>query len=92
MIESIEIRLGQLEARNARVEADKAWETSWTRRLVLAVFTYITVGIFLVLIQVANPWVNALVPVIGFTISTLTVSVCKKTWLKRRKIDHSKYV
>ena len=75
-MEPIEARLQQLEVRNARVEADKAWETSWTRRFVLAVFTYLTVGVFLGLIQVNRPWINALVPVIGFTISTFVISTC----------------
>jgi len=45
------------------VEADKAWETSWTRRGLIAVFTYIVVGIFLTIIHLPNPWVGAIVPI-----------------------------
>lgn len=80
----LERRIEKIESRNAFVESDKAWETSWVRRGVLALFTYVTVGVFLMLIDVARPWINAIVPVIGFTISTLTIPVCKKIWLKHR--------
>jgi hypothetical protein len=33
MKKSIEERLEKIEKRNSRVELDKAWETSWTRKL-----------------------------------------------------------
>lgn len=36
---TIEERIEQIEKRNERVELDKAWETSWTRRALLAGFT-----------------------------------------------------
>jgi hypothetical protein len=42
----IESEIQKIKERNARVEADKAWETSKTRRLAIAVFTYI-VAVFL---------------------------------------------
>ncbi|MEK7615775.1 MAG: hypothetical protein AAB420_01035 [Patescibacteria group bacterium] len=40
-MEPIEERIKTIEARNTRVETDKAWETSWTRRLSIAIATYI---------------------------------------------------
>ena len=80
-------RLDKLEARNRRVEADKAWETSWIRRISIMALTYIVVACYLAFVVHIDPWINALVPVIGFTLSTLTLSVIKQEWLGRQKND-----
>jgi hypothetical protein len=77
-------RIEQLEARNKRVEADKAWETSWTRRLLIMVLTYLVVISYLHFVVHINPWINGFVPVIGYFFSTLTVGVVKKYWLSKR--------
>jgi len=69
-----------IKERNKRVEAEKAWETSFTRRFIIAGLTYIVVVIFLYLINVQNPWLNALVPVGGFILSTLTMPLVKRWW------------
>ena len=85
MKKSIEGRLEIIEARNRRVESDKAWETSWTRRISVMIATYLVVVAYLHFVVHISPWVNALVPVIGFTLSTLTISVLKDIWTSRRK-------
>lgn len=82
--DNFESRLRAIEARNQKVEADKAWETSWTRRTAIAVLTYIVVVVYLQFIVHINPWINALVPVLGFLLSTLTISYLKKIWIKNR--------
>ncbi len=84
-MKSIEERLTEIEQRNARVEADKAWETSWTRRGLLVLFTYIAIGTYMWAIGISSPWLNAIVPAVGFMISTLTMPWFKAQWLKRRK-------
>lgn len=84
MSKSIEDRIRALETRNRRVEADKAWETSWTRRLSIMVLTYLVVAFYLYFVVHINPWINALVPVIGFLLSTLTISLLKKYWITKR--------
>ena len=81
---SLEERIIALEERNARVEADKAWETSWLRRVSIMLLTYLTVVAYLHFVIHISPWLNALVPVIGFLLSTLTVSLLKRTWLRKR--------
>jgi hypothetical protein len=81
--QSLEERIAKLEARNRRVEADKAWETSWTRRLSIMALIYLTVVFYLHFVIHINPWVNSLVPVIGYTVSTLTIGFLKQHWSAR---------
>lgn len=73
----------KIKERNSRVEADKAWETSSSRRVIISAMTYFTVVAFLASIGAPNPWVNAFVPAIGFFLSTLTLPFFKNLWLKR---------
>jgi hypothetical protein len=80
---TLEERLDKLEARNRRVEADKAWETSWLRRSSILVLIYIVVAFYLHFVVHISPWINALVPVIGYFISTLTIGFLKQWWLAR---------
>jgi len=37
----LEEKVERIETRNKRVEEDKAWETSYSRRVLLFIFTYI---------------------------------------------------
>lgn len=74
-----------IKERNRRVETDKVWETSFTRRLLLFVFTYLAVGLYLNAIQIPNPWLNAIVPAVGFLLSTLTLPFFKKIWLRQHQ-------
>jgi len=84
----LEQRVQKIEERNKNVETDKAWETSWTRRGLLALFTYLAVSIYLWTIAIPHPWLNAIVPTAGFMISTLTMPFFKRLWLsnKNKKI------
>lgn len=75
-------RVQEIEKRNYRVELDKAWETSWMRRGLLILFTYLSVGFYLQAIVVPNPWLNAIVPSLGFLLSTLTLPFFKRLWAK----------
>lgn len=44
---ALESRLAEIESRNVRVENDKAWETSWTRKLTIAIMTYFIIGLYI---------------------------------------------
>ncbi len=72
----------KIKERNRRVEAEKAWETSTTRRLILAVMTYVIIVVFLISIGAPNPLLNAIVPTTGFVISTLTLPFFRKLWIR----------
>ena len=71
-----------LEERLQRVEEDKAWETSWFRRITIAILTYICAIIFLDQIEEAEASLKALIPVGGYLISTLTLPAIKQMWLR----------
>ena len=81
---TIEERLDKLEARNTRVEADKAWETSLLRRVSILCLTYIVITVTLIIIKNPHPLTNAIIPSIGFILSTLTLSGIKKIWKKSK--------
>jgi hypothetical protein len=74
----------QIKERNNRVELDKAWETSATRKIIIAILTYIVIVIFLYTIKNPKPWLNAIIPTIGFVLSTLTLPFFKKIWIERK--------
>lgn len=68
--------------RNRRVEADKAWETSWSRNFAILVLTYIVAVIALFMIDAANPMTGAIIPTLGFFLSIQTLPFLKRWWLK----------
>ena len=81
-MENLEQRLQKIEERNRNVEADKAWETSWARRGLLALFTYLAIGLYMWVIKIEQPWLNAVVPTVGFMLSTLTMPFFKRWWVR----------
>jgi len=83
-IKEVERELNKIKQRNKRVELDKAWELSWTRRLFLILLTYIVIVIFFYSAGLPRPWLNSIVPALAFVISTLTLPLFKKLWIKSR--------
>lgn len=81
-IKSLELEIKKIKERNKRVETDKEWETSYTRRILLIVFTYLAIGFYLNAINIQEPWLNAIVPSIGFLLSTFTLPIFKNVWKK----------
>lgn len=82
----IEAEIRNIKARNAKVELDKAWETSWTRRLCICAMTYIVVVVYCFTIEaISNVFLSSLVPVIGFTLSTLSLGWVRKVWESKIK-------
>lgn len=81
-LNDLEKRIEKIESRNQSVEANKAWETSYTRRFLIAVFTYLAIALYLKYIVGIDPWINAIVPTVGFLLSTITLPYFKKVWGK----------
>ena len=73
-------RIVEIEKRNKKVEQDKAWETSLLRRLLLILFTYLTIGIYMRFVLNTDPWLNAIIPSLGFYLSTLSLPIFRKFW------------
>ena len=80
--DSLASRVANIEARNKKVELDKAWEGSYSRRGLIVLFTYVSIGLYMWVIGVSDPWLNAVIPSVGFTLSTLTLPFFKKLWMK----------
>lgn len=78
----LEPRVAAIEKRNQNVEQDKAWETSWTRRISIALLTYLVVLGYLFVIGNDQPFINALVPPVGFVLSTLVLKSIRARWQK----------
>lgn len=82
MQEDIQKELEAIKERNKKVELDKAWETSWTRRLFIAFGTYVVAIFWLMMIGESLPWFKALWPAVGYVLSTLSLPVVKRWWGK----------
>lgn len=80
---NLEKEIREIHSRNKKVEADKAWETSKTRRVLIAIITYLTIVSFFIVANLPNPFVNSIVPTAGFLLSTLGLGIFKKIWLER---------
>lgn len=80
--ETLEKRVIKIENRNKRVEQDKTWETSYSRRILLVVFTYLTISLYMKFVLSIEPWLNAIIPTLGFFLSTLTLPLFKTLWKK----------
>lgn len=81
-MKKLEKDIEQIKARNERVEADKSWETSWSRKLVIFVLTYAAISAYFYALKLPKPFINAIVPALAFVISTLTLPFFQKLWLK----------
>lgn len=81
--EIIEIKkeIRKLKLRNQIVETNKAWETSITSRTLLMLLTYMVASISLIAIGNLDPLRNAVIPTLGFLLSTLTLPVIKNFWI-----------
>jgi len=80
----LEERIRIIEERNTRVAADKAWEISWLRRGLIACVTYFCAVILLNVLGHDGAWKHALVPVMGYLLSTFSLPPIKKIWIHQR--------
>ena len=82
-MEELKKELEEIKQRNKRVELDKKWETSITRKICICILTYIVVLIYSNMVNKSNNiFLSSLVPVIGFFLSTLSLKIIRKVWEK----------
>lgn len=84
-LKELEEEIVKIKERNKKVELDKAWETSWTRKICIMILTYIVVIIYSYVIkEFDNIFLSSLVPVIGYTLSTLSLRLVRNIWEKSK--------
>jgi len=81
--QELEIEIALLKKRNNLVELNKAWEVSKTRKVFVACTTYLCIVLFFYFAEVSKPFVNAIVPTIGYLLSTLSIPWLKDFWIKK---------
>ena len=85
-IKDLENEINNIKNRNKKVELDKTWETSWTRKICICILTYTVVIAYSYIVRnYDNIFLSSLVPVIGFTLSTLSLKYIRKMWENNRK-------
>lgn len=80
-IEQLEEEINKIKERNRRVETEKTWETSWTRKIIISALTYLVILLFFLSAGISKPFVNSIVPAVAFILSTLSVPFIKQLWL-----------
>jgi hypothetical protein len=83
-ITDVEKEILAIKERNKRVELDKAWERSSLRIFLLCLITYIVVVIVLFVLKNNNPFLNALIPTLGYFLSTQSLHFIKKKWMEKK--------
>ena len=87
--EQIRRELESIKQRNAKVEADKAWEVSYFRIGTICLITYFVAAALLCLIGSDIFWLGAIIPTVGFFLSTQSIPMVKRWWLQSRYGDKS---
>jgi hypothetical protein len=77
----IEKEIEIIQERNRRVEADKRWEVSWTRKLFIAAVTYGIALWWMTSIGETSAYLKAVVPTGGYLLSTLSLPFVKRWWM-----------
>lgn len=83
-MQNMEETIRTLLNRNKRVEAEKAWELSITRRAFLAILTYSTAAMLLWLLGEERFLLLSFIPAVSYVFSTLSLPQVKRWWLRNR--------
>ena len=83
-LEKIENDIANIQKRNRRVELEKAWETSLTRKISILIITYILVILVMYALHITQPFTNAIIPTIGYFLSTQSLPFIKRWWIKNK--------
>ena len=82
-IVAIEEEIAKIKNRNHRVQADKAWEVSLFRVISIAIITYIIATMVMHLIGVEHSFLQAVIPTLGYILSTQSLPIIKKWWIQK---------
>ncbi len=82
-MDDIQAELQAIKDRNARVEENKAWETSWTRRAFIVAVTYCFAALYMTVVGLPHAFLGAIVPASGYILSTLSLPYVRKLWIAK---------
>lgn len=80
-LEEVKKEINEIKSRNLKVEADKAWETSNFRKVTITILTYLLASLVLFVVGVKDYFLGALIPAIGYFLSTLSLPFIKRWWV-----------
>ncbi|OGZ66787.1 MAG: hypothetical protein A3D34_03705 [Candidatus Staskawiczbacteria bacterium RIFCSPHIGHO2_02_FULL_33_16] len=83
MMDDIKKEIYLIKKRNVGVEADKAWETSIFRVVFISIITYIITATIFYFIGVKNYLLSALIPTVGYYLSTQSLPFVKNWWVNK---------
>ena len=81
---NLEEEINKINGRNKRVEADKAWETSLFRVILISAVTYLVTSFVFYIIGVESYLLSAVIPTTGYFLSVQSIPFVKKWWIARR--------
>lgn len=82
-LEQLKNEISEIKERNKKVELEKAWETSMTRKISIVLATYVCASVVMLVLGISDPFLNAVIPTLGFFLSVQSLPFIKKIWIKR---------
>ena len=86
----LDLRISAIEARNRRVELEKAWEVSFTRKVSIVALTYLVMVLVFWSLDNEKYALNAIVPTLGFFLSTVSLPRIKAWWQRSKDFEVSR--
>lgn len=83
-ITTLENRLSAMDYRARVKELGKEFEGSLIRVFCIMVLTYAVLSVYMLLINVDRPWTSAIIPTMGFQLSTLPLPSIKACYVEHR--------
>lgn len=81
-MERLQAEVEALKQRNFEKDRGKEYEGSYTRIFFLMMITYWTLFAYMYIIETNNPFLDAIVPTVGFNISTWKLPFVKEWWIQ----------
>lgn len=86
----LEEQVSKLTLQDKYIKMQDRWDKSLTRVILVAINTYIFVGIILLILGVHNVLINAFIPAGAYVLSQQTIPYFKKLWIKHYLEEESK--
>lgn len=81
-VKRLEDAVEAIQHRNRLAELDHAWNTSWSRRILITALTYIAIAVYFLAIELPQPLINAVVPAVAFVLATMSLPWFQPYWEK----------